>query len=206
MGADAAELDVRRTADDQVVVHHDDSLRRAGPIVSLKLAQVRRAAPSVPTLAEALQACGPMWVNVEVKNSPVDHDWDPADGMLPLVVEVLEAANRVEDTILSSFNPATVSRAHSLGLRTGWLVAQGLPVRPVLEQAAAGKHYALHPHVSALAGDRAAAVIDAAHQAGLAVVAWTVDDADEQRRLAAAGVDGIITNRPDAALGALSSS
>jgi glycerophosphoryl diester phosphodiesterase len=204
MGADAAELDVRRTADDHVVVHHDDSLRRAGPIVSLTLAKIRRAAPSVPTLSEAIEACGSMWLNVEVKNSPVDHDWDPDDGLLALVVEVLEAADRLEETIISSFNPATVSRARSLGLRTGWLVAQGLPVRPVLEQAAAGKHYALHPHVSALAGERAAAVIDAAHEAGLAVVAWTVDDPDEQRRLAAAGVDGIITNRPDAALAALS--
>jgi glycerophosphoryl diester phosphodiesterase len=203
MGADAAELDVRRTADDRVVVHHDDSLRTAGPIAALRLAEIRRSSPSVPTLAEALEACGAMWVNVEVKNSPVEHDWDPGDGILPLVIEVLEAADRFDTTILSSFNPATVSRARTFGLRTGWLVAQGLPVRPVLEQAAAGKHFSLHPHASALAGERAAAVIEIAHEAGLAVVAWTVDDPQEQRRLAAAGIDGIITNRPDDCIAAL---
>jgi len=202
MGADAVELDVRRTADDRVVVHHDDSLR-SGPIISMRLAEIRKAAPSVPTLDEAIEACGPMWVNVEVKNSPIDHDWDPDDRILPLIVAILESAGRREGTVVSSFNPATVSRAHSLGLRTGWLVARGLPVRPVLEQAAAAEHYALHPHVSALDGDHAGAVVSAAHRAGLAVVAWTVDDPDEQRRLAAAGIDGIITNRPDDALAAL---
>jgi glycerophosphoryl diester phosphodiesterase len=203
MGADAVELDVRRTADDRVVVHHDASLRTAGPIVALRFAEVRRASPSVPALADALEACGSLWVNVEIKNSPVDPDWDPDDRILQLVVDVLESAGRFDTTVVSSFNPATVSRARTLGLRTGWLIAQGLPVRPVMEQAAAGKHFAVHPHVSALAGDRARSVIDGAHDAGLAVVAWTVDDPDEQRRLAVAGIDGIITNRPDRALAAL---
>jgi len=38
------------------------------------------------------------------------------------------------------------------------------------------------------------------HQSGLRVNAWTVDDESELRRLALAGVDGLITNRPDVAL------
>ena len=45
--------------------------------------------------------------------------------------------------------------------------------------------------------------IDAAHAAGLLVSVWTVDDPDDARALAAAGVDIIITNVPDVVIGAL---
>jgi glycerophosphoryl diester phosphodiesterase len=34
------------------------------------------------------------------------------------------------------------------------------------------------------------------HQSGVAVIAWTVDDADVGRRLIEAGIDAIITNDP----------
>lgn len=37
----------------------------------------------------------------------------------------------------------------------------------------------------------------AAHSRGLRVDVWTVDEAEEMRRLAALGVDGIMTDRPD---------
>lgn len=206
MGADAVELDVRRTADGEIVVHHDDSLPKAGPIVELSHAEIRRAAPYVPTLAEALDACRGMWVNIEVKNSPVDRDWDPDDTVLGPLLDRVDRSGHDGATLVSSFNPGTVARAKRLGVRTGWLVAPGLPSRPVITQAAGGEHTSVHPHVSALQGESGERLIETAHEAGLQVICWTLDDPDEQRRLSAFGIDGIITNRPDEALQALEGS
>ena len=41
------------------------------------------------------------------------------------------------------------------------------------------------------------ALVDALHGAAMQVVAWTVDDPAEMRRLLEIGVDGICTNRPE---------
>ena len=72
----------------------------------------------------------------------------------------------------------------------------------VREEAAAG-HRALLPHAPALAGPSGPVAVGAAHEAGVLLVCWTLDDPIELRRLADAGIDGVITNRPDAALSAL---
>ena len=45
-----------------------------------------------------------------------------------------------------------------------------------------------------------ASFVERAHDAGLEVTVWTVDDPDRIRQLAEFGVDGIITNAPDAAV------
>jgi glycerophosphoryl diester phosphodiesterase len=40
-------------------------------------------------------------------------------------------------------------------------------------------------------------LVEQAHRLDLQVATWTVDDAEAMRRMAAAGVDGIMTNFPD---------
>ena len=47
------------------------------------------------------------------------------------------------------------------------------------------------------------AVVEKAHHAGLQVVAWTINEQDQMRRLMEAGVDGIITDFPDRLLSLL---
>ena len=46
-------------------------------------------------------------------------------------------------------------------------------------------------------------IVVGAHELGVRVNTWTVNDDDEVRRLAAAGIDGIVTDVPDAAIRAL---
>jgi glycerophosphoryl diester phosphodiesterase len=41
------------------------------------------------------------------------------------------------------------------------------------------------------------ALVDKAHRAGLQVVAWTINELEQMRRLISAGVDGIMTDYPD---------
>jgi glycerophosphoryl diester phosphodiesterase len=40
--------------------------------------------------------------------------------------------------------------------------------------------------------------VDVAHESGLAVHVWTIEEEDEMERLCGLGVDGIITDRPTA--------
>ena len=44
-----------------------------------------------------------------------------------------------------------------------------------------------------------AGTLAGAHDAGLLVIPWTVNEPDDMRSLLALGVDGIITDRPDLA-------
>lgn len=204
-GADAVELDVRRTADGALVVHHDAAIPGAGPIVETGRADLAAAAPWVPDLADALAACAGMWVNVEVKNSPSDPDWDDTHRAARMTADVLAATGTADRCLVSSFDPGTIAAAAAAlpGLRTGWLA--GLAVDPLqaAEAASAAGHTAVHPHAGTLAGAAAAEVSEAAHRMGLWVIAWTVDDPAEIVRLAGAGVDGVITNRPATARSAL---
>ena len=65
MGADAVELDVRRTADGAMAIHHDASLSDGRLICELQSTDLPT---HVPLLSAALDACEGMWVNIEIKN------------------------------------------------------------------------------------------------------------------------------------------
>jgi glycerophosphoryl diester phosphodiesterase len=205
LGADGVELDVHRTADGALVVHHDP-VTPAGMLAEMTLAEVGDALPSVPLLAEALDVCEGLLVNVEIKNSPRDPGFDPADSAADLLVELLVGRGGRDRVLVSSFRLASIDRVRHLDLSvpTAMLTARVDPL-DALDLAGEHGHAALHPHVDTLAGDRAAAVATAAHDRGMHVNAWTVNDPGEIRRLAAAGVDAVITDVPDVARTVLAS-
>ena len=203
-GADGVELDVHRTADAQLVVHHDADAPGLGVLATLPFTEIRTARPDIPTLDEVLDTCAGALVNIEIKNLPGDADFDPEDAAAELVVRCLtrRGADRV---IVSSFNLATIDRVRALddSVPTGFLVMRGFRPLEALEVCEQHGHGALHPFIGLLGGDVAAEVVARASDVGLAVNVWTVNDEENIRRLGEVGVDGIITDVPDVAIKAL---
>ena len=114
-GADGVELDVQRCATGEVVVFHDDDLKRlAGRperIDQLSLAALRqvRLLPGgeIPTLAEALEACGPAGlVNIEIKHTGLFPTGCRA--LVEGVAGVVARADAGHRVLISSFSPGAV--------------------------------------------------------------------------------------------------
>jgi glycerophosphoryl diester phosphodiesterase len=197
-GADGVELDVRRTADDVLVVHHDAALADGRVLRRTPAAELP---PSVPTLAEALEACGDLWVDIEIKNLPSDPDYDAEHGISLAVAAMVAAYGANHRVLVSSFDIGTLDRLRAVDptIPTGWLVFSGPSPAQAIERAAAHGVDAIHPHD--LLVDPS--MLARARSAGLAVTVWTVDDPARIRQLAEWGVDGVITNDPAAARRAL---
>jgi glycerophosphoryl diester phosphodiesterase len=192
-GADAVELDARRTADGAVVVHHDAQLPDGRVIVELGAADLPA---HVPSLAESLDACAGMVVNIEIKNWPDDPDFDASERLAEQVVELVVGTGWRDDVLISSFHLPTIDRVRSLddGLATGLLHIR-IDGVTALALAVEHGHGALHPWDPHISAD----LVARAHDLGLRVNAWTVDDPDRMVELAGWGIDGIVTNVPDLA-------
>ena len=206
LGADGVELDVHHSADGVPVVHHDATAPGIGVLAGHSAAEIRRVLPSAPTLAEALDACAGMLVNVEVKNLPGDADYDPEERAAVAVVDLLHSRGGRDDVLVSSFSLASIDRVRGLDatIPTALLTLVGFDPLDGAVVAADRGHAAIHPDVRSIVGPVAAALADRAREFGMTVNAWTVNHASEIRRLAAAGIDGVITDVPDVARAALS--
>jgi glycerophosphoryl diester phosphodiesterase len=204
-GADGVELDVHRSADGALVVHHDADVEGLGLLAEHPLAAIRAACPWMPTLSEVLDECEGLLVNIEVKNSPGDADFDPAERAAESVVELLGSRGGVDRVLVSSFHLPSIERVHARdpAIPTGYLAVLDPPPDDLIAAAVGGGHRAVHPFFGVLAEGRAVTVVEHAHTLGIAVNTWTVNDPDEIARLAAAGIDAIITDVPAGARAAL---
>ena len=167
-GADGVELDVHRTVDGALVVHHDAEVAGFGVLAEHELGAIRAACPGIPTLDEVFDTCAGMLVNVEVKNSPRDADFDPRERASDAVVELVRRRRLHDSVLVSSFHLPTIDRVRALDadIPTGYLVVvDPLPV-PALEIAHEHGHGALHPHLAALGEAHAADAVGRAARAG----------------------------------------
>ncbi len=198
-GADGIELDVWRTLDGQWVVHHD-RLSVAGPLDGLRSSEVPAG---IPSLDGALAACSVGTVNVELKVPPESTPLEAAGLGEALAGSLARHGGRpgLSRLVVSSFSePAARAALGTVpALRVGLLLDGDVAVEKVA--LGRGGYWALHVHHEALA----TADVAALHGQGLQVVAWTVDEPSDMRRLAAAGVDVLITDRPAVALAVLGS-
>lgn len=208
-GADGIELDVLRCASGEPVVFHDDDLVRLGGrpdrIAALPLAAVRAvrltSGAAIPTLDEALEACGPdLLVNVELKALGVP--WDEIRALVRAVAALVDVPGARDRVLVSSFHPYAIWawRRQAPRVPAGLLFERDAP--PWLRRA-----WTL-PMLGAAAVHPEAVLCDAAavarwHRRGYRVNVWTVDAPAQLVALQAMGADGIITNDPAAARGAL---
>ena len=212
------ETDLHETSDGRFVCFHDSTLERTtdgrGNLRDYTLAELQRldagyqfiengtysfrhAGVRIPTLEEALEADPTLHYNLEIK---------PNDPSLARRLWELIEHHGIHDRVLVASEHDEVTeafRTHSRGR-----VATS-----------AGRKGALHFWAHVLTGLSRHAVcafdalqiptsfrgmklvtprfLDAAHRHGLQVHVWTVDDPGEMQGLAAAGVDGIMTDYPD---------
>ena len=201
LGASWIELDVRRTADATLAVHHDPALADGRVIATL----IGSDLPShVPTLDAALTACRPLRVNIEIKNDESEPDFDARRSLAEPVVRLVRQRGEAAKVLVSSFDRAMLDRVRELApeLATAFLTSN-LANPPDREALFAGLvadgHRAVHPWWGLVDAD----VVAQAHAAGLIVNVWTCDHPEAIARLAGWGVDGICTNVPDVAAAVL---
>lgn len=216
LGVDALEFDVHLTADGEPVVIHDATLDRTttghGPVRSLTLARLqavrlldRSGAPlaeTVPTLAQVLDLARPTSLAVlpEIK---LDLARVPYPDIESRVVALLRAHALVARASVQSFDDGTLKRVRALepALRTMLLVNRvrmttyaSTPADPV--------RWAVDVGAADLGIDFRlidARLVAAARAAGVRLAAWTVNTDEDLRRMAALGVDLIMSDRPDRA-------
>src|SRR3954470_17909692 len=75
-GADGVELDVHLTTDGELAVYHDAEIEGFGVLAEHSWAEIENRFPWLPTLTAVLDECTGMLVNIEIKNSPPDADFD----------------------------------------------------------------------------------------------------------------------------------
>lgn len=201
-GAGWVEVDVRRTRDDAVVLHHDPFIAEGTAIVEATVAQLQRH--GIVTLAEALASLpADVGIDLEVKNLPGEPDYDEAAAVVGLLAAELVPEVGSRPLMTSSFNPLTVAALTEAlpDVPAGFLHSAGVRVDAALPVAVEFGAAVLCPHADAPGlGPEA---ITAAHDAGLEVMVWTVDDARRALQLAGAGVDALCTNEPARLVAAL---
>jgi glycerophosphoryl diester phosphodiesterase len=204
-GADGIELDVHLTADARLCVIHDDTLERTtdgvgavGQKTMPELAALSAGSwfssayreESVPELWEVLELLpeGAV-VNVEIKNGPVFYP-----GIGRVTAESLRPWKTKLHVIVSSFDHAVLQEVHRyepelpLGLLYEAKLYNPLAYRNSLPYPVRS----LHLWHQLVTDD----VVKAAHDAGMLVLAYTVNKRADAERVAACGADGIITNTP----------
>ena len=197
--ADYIELDVQLTSDGEVIVMHDSNAYRTTGvdenIVNMTYKEVRRLdagswysdeykGEKVPGLREVLElAQGKIKLNIELK--PADN----GEELARKTVALIEKYNMENDCVITSFSSSALSAAKSCdeNIRVGYILS-----------AAYGDYYDMKniDFFSVNAAFLSKRTIDAIHNSGKQVYAWTVNNKDSIKNLTNKGVDGVITDNP----------
>lgn len=213
-GAEYVETDCRATADGDAVLFHDETLQRllgdprpVAEVTTKELVGLFAAHGGLLTLADALESFPGLRFNVDVKTSAAAADVGravAAHGHRVLLTSfddrnrraALEAARAAGAEVLPASSGgrsaiALLRLASALRLR-GWArhILRELDAVQIPERFGALRVFG-------------PSLVRAAHDAGVEVHVWTVNDPMRMRALVDAGADGIVTDRADLALATL---
>ncbi len=196
--ADYIEFDVHQSKDGEIVIMHDSNTLRTtgyfGFINKMTLADLKKLdcgeGEKILTLQELIElAKGKIGLNCEIK----------ARGFAEKIIKILNEADIVETTIVSSFKHDILLRMKKFDsriklaslepTRTGW-VRSWVSRKKLLSIVIKNRFYAInlfHKLVNLK-------FVDKAHNNNIKVFPWTVNFDSTIKRLIKIGVDGIITN------------
>ena len=207
LGAQFIETDLQITRDARVIAIHDLTLDRTtdgqGAVYQKTFKEIRAldagkwfassppesfAGERVPTLKEIFQFSEERDVNfyLELKSGA---NW----GVEHAVVAAVRELNAIARVVILSFDPSTLDSVYRLDetVMTGYLCE--IPSSDLVERSVKVGARQLAPR-----GDLVTpALVKQAHNAGLQVVTWTINEPEQMRHLIEAGVDGIMTDYPD---------
>jgi glycerophosphoryl diester phosphodiesterase len=195
--SDVLEMDVRWTADHQMVVLHDPTLDRTttctGLVSAWTLADLRARCTladgsAVPTLAEAMTLAAHEGREVAPELKPADL----TDVELGQVVEVLRTHDLVDRSYVQSSFPAYFARLHALEPRLHLVYLTSAKQAPSATTVRASGADV----VGAMLSVTDAAQVAAWHRAGLAVWLWTARDLATLQQMWTLGADAAVTDLP----------
>jgi glycerophosphoryl diester phosphodiesterase len=214
LGADGLEFDVHLSRDGVVVIHHDATLERTtsgrGPIAALTADELARLdagfhfdgfrglAGGVPTLRQVLQRYPAASLIIELKVN------DPE--LAHRTIDEVRSAGALDRVAVGSFGTRVLraARQYEPRLVTG---ASREETRLALYRSRIRWPVRNPPNDAFQVPERSGSTrvvsprfVRHAHERGVAVQVWTVDDAGDMRRLLDWGVDGLISDRPDVAV------
>ena len=175
------------------------------------VAQSGGATAPKPTLDEVMHAVDAFaeehgvpvpYFNIEVKSDPAwygTHQPAPPE-YTALVVKEIERSGLAQRCLIQSFDPAILKQAH----RIAPLIPLALLVENAEELDANLALLDFAPaYYSPCFGLIDDALVTALRRLGIGLLAWTVNEERDMRRMLALGVDGLITDRPAAAMALL---
>jgi glycerophosphoryl diester phosphodiesterase len=210
-GADILDVDVWMSSDGVVVARHDRDLSTTtdgdGNIDEHTFAELRQLDAAarwvgepidepvqIPSLEEILDEFTAVTVSIEIKQT--------TPSMAVALCDVLARTASIERIYLSANDDSAVYAAQAQCPEATLITTtyRDLDERRAAE--AAGEPWCSVSPIGQppwAEGRFTTERVDASHARGAAIYTWTVDDPDELRRLAEAGVDGVYTRRPDIA-------
>lgn len=208
LGADAFELDVHLTADGEIVVIHDETVDRTsngtGRVREMTYEELSAldfsngkpgyADVRLPLLADVLRLAqrNGVCVNVEIK----EYSLADAPELLRRLLELEKSCGMSGRILYSSFDHYLLRELKKLSAETPTAVLYADGLADVWEYAEKLQAQAVHPYFACLSDP---ALVPECHIRHLKVHPWTVNREEDLEAAFRAGVDGVITNRPDLA-------